>query len=114
MANKYPEEQQSAWAEWLRHRLKERQVSMAKLSLAMGRERSFLQQVLTQNKRRHFTIGDLERAAPLLGVTTATLVEKAYGIEIEKVVCDALAVSNARAAELKLDELTDEQFAELV
>jgi transcriptional regulator with XRE-family HTH domain len=92
MANKDAEEQQSTWTDWLRERLKQRQVSMAKLSVAMGRERSFLQQVLTQKKRRQFTMSDLERAAPLLGVPMVTLVEKSYGIDIEKLLGDASAV----------------------
>src|SRR5260370_3304042 len=87
---------------------------MAKLSLAMGRERGFVQQVLTQNKRRRFSVDDLRQAAPMLGVSLATLIEKAYGIDVEELATDSIALSNARSSELRLEELTDDQYRELL
>jgi hypothetical protein len=50
----------------------------------------------------------------VLGVTVASLLKKAYGIDVSRLIAEVQTVSNARAAELRLSELTDEQFRDVL
>jgi len=70
--------------EYLRHLLVEEGVSMRSLSLAMGRDPSYIAQLLDPQASRPRALptpADLRLAAPVLGVPFAELLEQAWDVK---------------------------------
>jgi len=92
--------------DYLRRQLKESGMSMRALSLAMGRDPSYVAQLLDPPPNRSRALpspDELRLAAPLLGVPLVELLEQAYGItrvELEAELNTMAAHTGACADEL--------------
>jgi transcriptional regulator with XRE-family HTH domain len=76
-------QQRERFRQYLRARLAQTGVTKRELSLAMGKDRSYITQLLDEEQTRSRALpdpDDLRRAAPLLGVPLVELLEQAYGI----------------------------------
>lgn len=93
------EERRERFRHYLRTRLQQTGVTKRELSLAMGKDRSYVTQLLDEEQTRPRALpdlGDLFRAAPLLGVPLVELLEQAYGITRGELELELAGVASRR------------------
>jgi hypothetical protein len=97
------------FAEYLRAHLTARGVSLARASVAMGRDPAFLSQVLDPKRNRHLPSPDeLKLLAAFLEVPLGGLLEACWGIDMDAARREVQAMLAQRTNAIDLSDLSPE------